>query len=95
MPSSAHSAISMDTEPVPAPTSQQTAVFVTPSFASVTARTSCFVMGTSARRKALSGIPQGTPQHAAAGFSASSTASDGNTVSFSSSAVPETMRSSG
>ena len=72
-PRFACNAISMATEPVPAPTSQQTAFSVSCSLESATARTSLFVMGTfSSRRKTTSGNPWVTTASGAS-FSISAT----------------------
>ena len=57
-PARATSAASIDTLPVPAPTSHTVSVAVRHSFASATARTSCLVMGTSPRMKSSSGMPE-------------------------------------
>ena len=57
-PARATSAASIDTLPVPAPTSHTVSVAVRRSFASATARTSCLVMGTSPRMKSSSGMPE-------------------------------------
>ena len=57
-PARATSAASIDTLPVPAPTSHTVSVVVRRSFASATARTSCLVMGTSPRMKSSSGMPE-------------------------------------
>ena len=78
-PASACSAISMDTEPVPAPMSQQTASRVSCNLDKLTDRTSLLVMGTTAspsalRKNASSGIPWVTTTDAV-GFSISTTLS--------------------
>ena len=57
-PARATSAASIDTLPVPAPTSHTVSVAARRSFASATARTSCLVMGTSPRMKSSSGMPE-------------------------------------
>ena len=85
-----------DTEPVPAPTSQTTLSGRTAMRATANRRMFSLVMGV-LPRISWSSHRQGVPacQPVGAGFSASTTARSSNCSFASSSAVPETMRSSG
>ena len=89
----------METEPVPAPTSQQTARSVSASLERQTARTSLFVIGTTcagsiSRKNTSSGSPCVTTA-SGAGFSISATLSLSNSRDASSAAVPQVIFSSG
>ncbi|MFQ9992577.1 hypothetical protein [Ruthenibacterium lactatiformans] len=93
-PQCAAKASSTLTLPVPAPTSQQTSPGRTASLPNATARTSCFVIGTSPRANALSAMP-GARCGARGAASASSTLSSANAPCAHCAAVACVTRSSG
>ena len=93
-PRRAASASSTETLPVPAPTSQTVSSGPGASFARMTARSSCFVMGTSPRQKASSGMPPGRSQGRGAA-STSRTDSGAKSAPAHASTVCVTRRSSG